>query len=141
MTRTIIASLLLIFILSANAQIDRKYLYNSWTDTSKYSSDTLFYVPVANVYKLNNNTPNPEYANKVIRIVQYTADNRLIDFNYNLTTHDTVKYNLKATWKWNDDVYQPKLLIAGGEAGWTMNFELRAVIVQKDRLVLKPFSY
>src|ERR1035437_4539718 len=126
MNRTIIVALLMIFTLSAKAQVDRKYIYNTWTDTSKYSSDTLFYVPVANVYKLNaDSKPNPEYANKVIRFVQYTEDNRLLDFNYNLTTHDTVKWNLKATWKWNDDIYDPKHLIIGGDAGWTMNFELR----------------
>jgi len=141
MTRTIIVALLLIFTLSVRAQFNRNFIYNTWTDTSKYSSDTLFYVPVANVYKLSDNRLNPEYANKVVRFIQFTKDNRMIDFNYNLTTHDTVKYNLKATWKWNDDVYQPSLLIKGGDAGWTMDFELHVVTLQENKCVLRPNTY
>src|ERR1017187_2531450 len=120
MTRTIIVALLLVFTISAHAQVDRKYIYNKWTDTSKYSSDTLFYVPLSTVYKIDDNSKsNPEYANKVIRIIQFTEDNRLLDFSFNLTTHDTVKYNLKATWKWSEGVYDPKIIVTGGDTGWT----------------------
>src|ERR1017187_291132 len=123
MKNILIVAVLLIFTLSAHAQIDRKFIYNTWQDMNKYYGDTMKFVPVSTLYPdFDKSKTHPEYANKVVRFVQFTTDNRMIDFDINLTTGDTVKYNLRATWEFNNDIYEPKLLITGRNSDASLKF-------------------
>jgi hypothetical protein len=121
-------TILLLFTITASAQVDTQYIYNQWVRVSKWGSDAEKLIPY------NAFIANPKNVNEKVLIIEYTRDKRFFIYWKQGNSTEANKYITEATWKWVIDSNGYRLLLTRYESGEKITHEKNVSFLFKDEM-------